>query len=74
MLQRLHAIHAAVLEALLHYRAKHSPQEREKTAAETQARSSSFQKSTRFNNIDEAREHLEANLTREWYRSRKTLI
>ena len=70
LLQRLEAKHAAVLEALLHYRAKCTPQEREKTAVETQARSSSSQKSTRFSNIDEVREHLEANLGREWCSSR----
>ena len=67
MLQRLDGRHAVVLEAMLRYTAKYTPQESGmETAAETQARSSS----TRFNNIDDVREHLEANLSRVWYRSR----
>ena len=67
MLQRLDGRHAVVLKAMLRYTAKYTPQESGmETAVETQARSSS----ARFNNIDDAREHLEANLSRVWYRSR----
>ena len=62
MLQRLDGRRAVVLKAMLRYTAKYTPQESGmETAVETQARSSS----TRFNNIEDVREHLEANLSQE---------